>query len=159
MNNNDGWTKSPITGKNMVLQELDEKSGVSKMDLSSGMYTNEFPLNYKKNPNFNIEEYESLMPDIVKTLRYDDGESYWYPATIQTKECFVFPAGTVALHSGDKAVGKDKIKWCYAPVAEGVNDIMEGTDIESKVDMTKAEFFVEYLAACKKVKGFALGDI
>jgi hypothetical protein len=158
MNNNE-WAKSPITGKDMVLQELDEKTGVSKMDLSSGMYTNEYPLNYKKHPDFDINEYESSMPKIVKELRYDDGESYWYPATIQTKDCFVFPAGTVELTNGVNTKGGKKIKWCWAPVAEGTDDALEGTDLEAKVDMKRATFFVEYLEACKMVKGFGLGDI
>ena len=91
MNNKELWVKSPITGKDMVMQEFDEKNGVSKIDLSSGYYTNEYPLNYKKHPNFDINEYESGMPDVVKLLKHDDGESYWYPSTIQTDESFVFP--------------------------------------------------------------------
>ena len=68
MNNKELWVKSPITGKDMVMQEFDEKNGVSKIDLSSGYYTNEYPLNYKKHPNFDINEYESGMPDVVKLL-------------------------------------------------------------------------------------------
>ena len=40
MNNKELWVKSPITGKDMVMQEFDEKNGVSKIDLSSAYYTN-----------------------------------------------------------------------------------------------------------------------
>ena len=57
MNNKELWVKSPITGKDMVMQEFDEKNGVSKIDLSSGYYTNEYPLNYKKHPNFDIAHF------------------------------------------------------------------------------------------------------
>ena len=160
--NNDNWGKSPITGKDMVLQEFDDKNGVSKMDLSSGYYTNEYPLNYKKNPKFDIKKYEEGMPDLIKDLRYDDGESYWYPATIQTIECMVFPTGTVAATSGDEVVGPNLIKWCYAPVSNLTEEEAArytGGDFQSKVDMEKAEYFVSYLEACKKVKGFALGNL
>ena len=34
MSKGNEWTKSPITGKDMVLQEFDDKNGVSKIDLS-----------------------------------------------------------------------------------------------------------------------------
>ena len=50
----DVWEKSPITGKEMVLCENDDKNGESKMDLSSGYYTNEYPLNHKKYSDFDI---------------------------------------------------------------------------------------------------------
>tara|TARA_R100000152_G_C6713159_1_gene140415 strand:- start:310 stop:786 length:477 start_codon:yes stop_codon:yes gene_type:complete len=158
MSKGNEWTKSPITGKDMVLQEFDDRNGVSKIDLSSGFFTNEYPLNYKKWPDFDIEEYEKGMPEIIKDLRFDDGESYWYPSTIQTKECLVFPAGTVQLTDGKKMYGNDLIKWCWAPV----EDLEEGEKIgnfESKANMDKAEYFVSYVDACKKVKGFGLGDI
>lgn len=164
MTNNDNWGKSPITGKDMVLQEYDDKNGVSKMDLSSGYYTNEYPLNYKKNPKFDVKKYEEGMPDLIKDLRYDDGESYWYPATIQTIECMVFPVGTVQLKdaSTGEATGGHQVKWCYAPVSNLTEEEAakySGGDFESKVDMEKAEYFVSYLEACKKVKGFALGNL
>jgi len=162
MNKTETWAKSPITGKDMVLQELDENKGVSKMDLSSGYYTNEYPLNYKKHPDFDIAKYEEGMPDLIKDLRYDDGESYWYPATIQTMECMVFPVGKVQAMSGDEKVGDEVIKWCYAPVSkltqQELDEYAQG-DFNSKVDMEKAEYFVSYLEACKKVKGFALGNL
>ena len=99
MNNIETWAKSPITGKDMVLQEFDLENGFSKMDLSSGYYTNEYPLNYTKHKDFDIEKYEQGMPDIIKDNRYDDGESYWYPSIIQTAEAFVFP--TEVIHSAD----------------------------------------------------------
>ena len=153
MNNKELWVKSPITGKDMVMQEFDEKNGVSKIDLSSGYYTNEYPLNYKKHPNFDINEYESGMPDVVKLLKHDDGESYWYPSTIQTEESFVFPT----IKEGEN------IKWCWAPVSQLTKkekDIYSSDiDYESKVDMENAEYFDNYLDACKKVNGFALGNL
>ncbi len=153
MNNKELWVKSPITGKDMVMQEFDEKNGVSKIDLSSGYYTNEYPLNYKKHPNFDINEYESGMPDVVKLLKHDDGESYWYPSTIQTDESFVFPT----IKEGEN------IKWCWAPVSQLTKkekDIYSSDiDYESKVDMENAEYFDNYLDACKKVNGFALGNL
>ena len=163
MSKEEAWAKSPITGKDMVLQEFDEKNGVSKMDLSSGYYTNEYPLNYKKYKDFDISKYEAEMPELIIDMRYDDGESYWYPSTIQTQECFVFPVGKVQLTNGDAPIGEEIIKWCWAPVArlseEEIKLYKDTTDYESKVDMEKAEYFVNYLEACKKVKGFALGDI
>tara|TARA_R100000005_G_C4966121_1_gene180874 strand:+ start:705 stop:1166 length:462 start_codon:yes stop_codon:yes gene_type:complete len=153
MNNKELWVKSPITGKDMVMQEFDEKNGVSKIDLSSGYYTNEYPLNYKKHPNFDINEYESGMPDVVKLLKHDDGESYWYPSTIQTDESFVFPT----IKEGEN------IKWCWAPVSQLTkkekNIYSSDIDYESKVDMENAEYFDNYLDACKKVNGFALGNL
>lgn len=153
MNNKELWVKSPITGKDMVMQEFDEKNGVSKIDLSSGYYTNEYPLNYKKHPNFDINEYESGMPDVVKLLKHDDGESYWYPSTIQTEESFVFPT----IKEGEN------IKWCWAPVSQLTkkekDTYSSDIDYESKVDMENAEYFDNYLDACKKVNGFALGNL
>ena len=103
------------------------------------------------------------MPDLIKKLRYDDGEAYWYPATIQTEHSFVFPAGTVALAGEDGSLGKNQIKWCWAPVSkltlEEKKVFSEDIDYESKLDMEKAEYFLSYLEACKKVKGFSLGDM
>ena len=158
MNNTDVWTKSPITGKEMVMQEFDENNGVSKIDLSSGYFTNEYPLNYKKHPDFDISKYDEGMPNIIKENRFDDGESYWYPSTIQTKECLVFPAGLVQKMSGDQEVDKPILKWCWAPVESLEENEIIG-DFESKANMDKAEYFISYLDACKKVKGFGLGDI
>ena len=132
------------------------------MNLRSAYNTNKYPLNYKKNPKFDIKKYEEGMPDLIKDLRYDDGESYWYPATIQTMECMVFPTGTVAAASGDEVTGPNLIKWCYAPVSNLTEEEAArytGGDFQSKVDMEKAEYFVSYLEACKKVKGFALGNL
>ena len=153
MNKTEAWAKSPITGKDMVLQEFDDKNGVSKMDLSSGYYTNEYPLNYKKHPDFDISKYEENMPEIIRELKYDDGESYWYPATIQTDESIVFP------DSQDDNV----IKWCWAPIKQLTKEerksFSQDIDYQSKVDMDKAEYFTNYLDACKKVKGFSLGEL
>ena len=46
------WVASPITGREMVIQEFNENYGVCSMDLSSGYYTNELNHNYKKNGFF-----------------------------------------------------------------------------------------------------------
>ena len=101
----DIWKKSPITGLEQVLCEYDDKSGESKMDLSSGFYTNEYPLNHKKNPDLDIDNYQSSMPKLIRDCRFDDGKSYWYPSTVRTKDSMVFPVGK----PGD-------LKWCYAEV-------------------------------------------
>jgi len=158
MNKSNEWTESPITGKQMVLQEFDEKNGVSKMDLSSGYFTNEFPLNYKKWPDFDIKEYEEKMPKIIKENRYDDGESYWYPSTIQTATELVFPSGMIQKMKDDKEVGEPTLKWCWAPI-EKLDEGEQIGDFEEKANMERAEYFVNYIDACKKVKGFGLGDI
>jgi len=142
------WIKSPQTGRDMVLQEFDDKNGVSKIDLSTGYYTNEFPLNYKKNPNFDVDSYEKNMPEVLKEMRFDDGESYWYPSTLQTKKDMLFPANI----NGD-------IKWCYAPVKKEAVGSYNSLKFESKVNMDKAEYFDNYIEAAKKVNGFSLGDI
>lgn len=105
--NGDVWTKSPITGKDRVLTEYDDKNGQTCMDLSSGFFTNEFPLNYKKHPDFDLDTFESKMPRLMKELRFDDGESYWYPSSIQTTEGIVFPTGN-----------KEEYQWCYAPIVK-----------------------------------------
>jgi hypothetical protein len=162
MNNIETWAKSPITGKDMVLQEFDLENGFSKMDLSSGYYTNEYPLNYTKHKDFDIEKYEQGMPDIIKDNRYDDGESYWYPSIIQTAEAFVFP--TEVIHSADDDLKSTKmLKWCWAPVkqlsAQEISIYSTDVNYESKVDMENAEYFVNYLDACKKIKGYSLGDL
>ena len=164
MNKTDIWTKSPQTGKDMVIQEFDDKQGVSKMDLSTGYYTNEFPLNYKKHPDFDITTYEISMPDLIKDLRFDDGESYWYPTAIQTDKDMLFPSGVVEATSTDgSVVGEKKIKWCYAKVKQLTNSekkvYSKDIDFESKLDMDNAEYFIEFLQAAKKVNGFSLGDI
>jgi hypothetical protein len=164
MNKIDVWTKSPITEKDMVLQEFDEKSGVSKMDLSSGYYTNEYPLNYKKNPKFDISKYESSMPDLIKDLRHDDGESYWYPTTIQTETDMLFPVGTVIATADDgETQGDEVIKWCYAKVKKLTEnekkEYSKDIEFESKLDMENALYFIDFLQAAKKVSGFSLGNI
>ena len=156
------WSKSPQTGKDMVLKEFDDKHGVSQVDLSVGYYTNEFPLNYKKHPDFDIKKYEENMPNIIKDYRFDDGESYWYPSTIQTQDEMLFPVGKVQLMAGDEAQGDEIIKWCYAKIKKLTKeelDKVEVGDFESKLDMEKEEYFVNYLDAAKKVSGYSLGDL
>tara|TARA_R110001592_G_scaffold168147_2_gene403980 strand:+ start:472 stop:954 length:483 start_codon:yes stop_codon:yes gene_type:complete len=159
--NNESWTKSPITGKEMVLQEFDETNGVSKMDLSTGYFTNEYPLNYKKHPDFDIKKYEESMPEIIKDNKYDDGESFWYPCTIQTAECLVFPSGIlqgVSVKDGVETIKEERLKWCWAPIEKLAEEEQVGS-FEDKANMEKAEYFINYIDACKKVKGFGLGDI
>tara|TARA_Y100000356_G_C11231234_1_gene275073 strand:- start:190 stop:648 length:459 start_codon:yes stop_codon:yes gene_type:complete len=152
MNSDMNWIESPQTKKLMVMQEFDNKNGVSKIDLSTGYYTNEYPLNYKKHPNFDIEKYEEGMPGVVKGNRYDDGESYWYPSTIRTSKEMVFPHG----------FGEDMI-WCYAKVKplteEEKKKYSADVNFESFLDMANAENFDSYLEAAKKCNGFSLGDL
>mgnify|MGYP003643088044 FL=1 len=149
--NSDIWVKSPITGAEQVLCEYDDANGASKMDLSSGFYTNEYPLNHKKNPDFDIENYQESMPKLIKDCRFDDGESYWYPSTIRTKDSMVFPVGK----PGD-------LKWCFAEVkklsADEKKDSNSLINYESKLDLENAKYFDRYLDAVKTVKGYSLGD-
>ena len=158
------WVESPITGREMVLCEYDDKNGESKMDLSSGYYTNEYPLNHSKYPDFDISKYEKNMPKIIQDLRYDDGESYWYPTAIQTEKDMLFPAGTVIATAADgETQGGVTIKWCYAKVKKLTEAEKEANlshlDFESKLDMKNAEYFVDFLQAAKNIKGFSLGNI
>jgi hypothetical protein len=143
------WVKSPITGRQTVLQEFSEKSGVSKMDLSSGFYTNEFPLNYKKHPDFDINEFERGMPTNIKNLKYDDGESYWYMAPLQTATQIVFPLGDTL----------DELRWCYAPIKELTEEEKNSDDFESKIDLEEAEYYESYIEAIKNIDGYSLGDL
>ena len=164
MNNKGTWTTSPITGKEMVLEEHDGKNGLSKMDLSSGYYTNEYPLNHKKYSDFDISAYEENMPDIIKDLRYNDGESYWYPSTIRTSKEMLFPSGLViATSENGETQGKEVIKWCYAKIKELTQEEKEeyskDIDFESKLDMDNAKYFVDFLQAAKNISGFSLGNI
>ena len=147
----DVWAESPITGKMQVLCDYDDKNGECRVDLSSGFYTNQYPLNHKENPLFDLEVYEKNMPSIMKDLRFDDGGSYWYPSTMQTLEYMIFPVGS-----------KDSWKWCYAEVkllTEAESKVY-ATDInyESKLDMDNAKYYDRYIDAIKNVKGYSLGE-
>ena len=147
------WVNSPQTKKLMVMQEFDDKNGVSKMDLSTGYYTLEYPLNYKKYPDFDISAYEENMPSIIRETKFDDGESYWYLTTIRTSKEMLFPVGS-----------KDKSKsWCVAKVKElsdkEKDELSKHIDFKEKLDMESAEYFDTYLDAIKKMNGFSLGDI
>ena len=150
--NNMEWTESPQTKRMMVMQEFDEKNGVTKIDLSTGFYTNEYPLNYKKHPDFDLEKYESGMPKVVKENKFDDGESIWYPSTLRTSSEMIFPQKL-----------DEQIMWCYAkvkPLSESEKaKYSSDIDFESYLDMDNAEFFESYLEAAKKCSGFSLGDI
>ena len=50
------------------------------------------------------------------------------------------------------------LKWCWAPVkqlsAQEISIYSTDVNYESKVDMENAEYFVNYLDACKKIKGY-----
>ncbi len=147
------WIDSPITKRKEVLVEYDDKNRESKMCIGSGYFTNEYPLNYKKHKDFKIEKYEKTMPKLMKDLRFDDGESYWYPSTVQTEHGIVFP-------DGDSI---EDWKWCYAPIKhlseeeiEQSSDIVEYT---SKIDMDNAKRYDRYLDAVKNVKGFSLNEL
>ena len=147
------WVKSPITNKDHVIQELSETSGVSKMCIGSGYFTNEYPLNYKKHPDFPIEKYEENMPQIIKDVRFDDGESYWYPTTIQTDSGMIYPEGT-----------KEKWYWSYTPIMklsdEEAKKLSDGDTIyESKLDVSKTQRFDRFMEACKAMGGISFGDI
>tara|TARA_R110002012_G_scaffold39333_1_gene108891 strand:- start:13053 stop:13526 length:474 start_codon:yes stop_codon:yes gene_type:complete len=148
----DIWTKSPITGKNQVLTEYNDKDMETKMDLSSGFFTNEYPLNYKSNPDFDLDAFESKMPKLMKDLRFDDGESYWYPSSIQTTEGIVFPTGD-----------KNNYKWCYAPIVKLTRSeekqYSQDVNYESKIDMDNANYYDSYLSAIKNIKGYSLGEL
>jgi len=135
------WVKSPITGRDMVIQELYESTGVSKMDISSGYFTNEHPLNYKRYPNNNVEEYEKDMPDAIKKLRFDDGESYWYPSVIQTEDEIVFPKGE----------SYKEIVWHHGKMTD--------TKFGKILDEDTITQFPSYLEAAKQMRGHSLGNI
>ena len=148
----DIWSKSPLTGKNQVLTEYNDRDGETKMDLSSGFFTNENPLNYKKNPDFDIDTFESKMPQLMKDLRFDDKEAYWYPSSIQTLDAIVFPAGN-----------QNDWQWCYAPIlrlTEKEQDrYSQDVNYESKIDMENAQYYDTYLSAIKNIKGYSLGEL
>ena len=148
MSKADSWVESPQTGQKMVIQDFDDKNGVSKVDISTGFYTNEYPLNYKKHPKFNIKKYEKKMPRVMVDMRFDDGESYWYPSILRTESDMLFPANV-----------DGKIKWCYAPIKKEMSGNYNDLSFESIVDMSKAEYFEKYIDAAKKVRGYSLGDI
>ena len=142
------WEQSPITNKKEVVVDIDDKQVESRLCIGSGFFTNEYPLNYKKHPDFKIKKYEKNMPQLMKDLRFDDGESYWYPTTIQLQDGIIFPEGKDA----------DNWKWCYAPIEQLGEDDKVG-DYESKINMAKAERFDRFLEASKKLNGVDLDEL
>jgi hypothetical protein len=149
----DRWAKSPITNKDHVLVDYDDANGESKMCIGSGFFTNENPLNYKKNPDFDISKYEKNMPQLMKDIRFDDGESYWYPTTLQTSRGMVYPEGT-----------SEKWYWAYTPIKELTKEESEKLSTkdavyESKLDITLTKRFDRFLEACKEMGGIAFGDL
>ena len=129
------WVESPITKRMMVMQEFDDKHGVSKMDISTGYFTNEFPMNHKKNGLDKITEYESTMPESIKRLRFDDGESIWYPSTLQTTKEVIFPSGD----------DYENVSWHFARL-NSTGNIDPKTVVDCKT----------YLEAAKLVNGHTL---
>jgi len=148
MSKENRWTKSPITHKETVLTDHDDTNGETRMDLSSGYYTNEYPLNYKKYKDYDIKEYERGMPDSIKNMRYDDGESYWYLSPVQTQDAIVFPMGDTL----------DELRWCYAPIVD-IEGAKEDDTHRTKIEMDKAEYYESYLEAIKCVDGYSLGNV
>jgi len=144
----ENWLKSPITKRKEVLVEHDEKAGESKMCIGSGFFTNEYPLNYKKHPDFEISKYEKNMPQLMKDLRFDDGEAYWYPTTIQSADGMIFPSGE----------SKDDWQWAFAPIEALEEDEKVGS-YESKINMKKAKFFERFLDASKEMNGVDLDEL
>ena len=147
----DQWTTSPITKREEVLVDNDGKNGISKMCIGSGFFTNENPLNYKKNPDFDINRYEKNMPQLMKDLRFDDGESYWYPTTIRTSEGMLFPSGE----------SKDSWKWAVAPIVKLSKKEVKDSNGEyvEKIDMKKAKFFNRFIEASKEMNGVTLDEL
>jgi adenine specific DNA methylase Mod len=146
------WETSPITERDEVLVEQDPKNGLSKMCIGSGFFTNEYPLNYIKHPDFKIEDFEEGMPELVKDLRFDDGESYWYPTTIRTNQGMVFPVGS----------DTESFKWCFAPVmkltASEKKEQIAG-EYEEKLDMAAAEVYDRFMEASKALTGIDLNEL
>jgi len=134
------WTVSPITGREMVIQEFYDSTGVSKMDISSGYFTNEHPLNYKRNPNNDIKDYEKEMPIAIKKLRFDDGESYWYPTILQTEGEIVYPSGE----------SYKSVTWHYAKFQAPKVPVIDQESIKD---------YDSYLEASKQINGTQLGNI
>ena len=146
------WTLSPLTNEEHVLTELDEKTGVSKMCIGSGYFTNEYPLNYKKNPDFDLSTFENGMPELMKALKFDDGESYWYPTSIRTNVGMVFPVGESI----------DNWQWCYAPVKELTPSEKKDTiaaEYDSKLDMDNAQYFERFMDASKELSGMDWNEL
>jgi len=140
---NGTWETSPFTDKQSVLVEHDDQGNKSKYDIESGFFTNEYPLNYIKYPDENLtgqDGYEARLPELIKNLRHDDGESYWYPIVVEASDGIVFPLGTL-----------QSWEWCYAPVIDN-----EST---SEADMKNAKYYKRHLDAIKNINGYSLGDI
>ena len=117
------------------MQDLNENTGVTKMDISTGYFTNELPMNYTKNGEAGIKEYESSMPDSIKRLRFDDGESIWYPSTLQTTREVIFPSGDTY----------ENVSWHFAKLKDN-KEIDPKTIVDCKT----------YLEAAKLVNGHSL---
>ena len=96
--------------------------------------------NYKRNPNNEIEDYEKDMPETIKRLRFDDGESYWYPSILQTEEEIVYPSGE----------SYETITWHYAKFLEPKVTVIDTDSIKD---------YDSYLEASKQINGHSLGNI
>lgn len=149
----DIWIQSPFfKDKQSVLVDYNEKTGGSYYDIEKGFYSNDYPLNYKMHPDYNIAIYEANFPKLYKDLRFDDGTRYWYPASLNTLDTMLFLAGTVK-----------EPKWCVAPIRPLTDkeheELSKDVEFESKLEMADAQYFDRYLDACKQIKGFNLDEL
>jgi len=90
----------------------------------------------QKAGEFDMEEYESVLPEIHKDLRFVDSENrVWYPATMNIPE-----KGTVFL--GGKA--KDLTEWCaikVRPLTEDEQAQLANKGIKYKSDSKTLKSF------------------
>ena len=84
----------------------------------------------------------------MKDLRFDDGQSYWYPTTIQSEDGMIFPSGE----------SKDDWQWAFAPI-EALEEAEKVGSYESKINMSKAKFFKRFLDASKEMNGVDLDEL
>ena len=154
----------------VVTAEYSGVSGGSLFDLDDGSHlgvlrisgSNQQSLHLKfgkyclvllqKHPDYNMDEFEEGMPQIMKDLRFDDGESYWYPTSIRTDIGMVFPAGESV----------DAYKWCFAPVekltpSEKEDAVSENYD--EKLDMANAKMYDRFMDASKHLNGMDWNEL
>jgi len=142
------WIESPLTKREEVMVENDAKNGLCKFCIGSGYFTNEYPLNYKKNKDFDLKGFEKNMPKLMKDLRFDDGDSYWYPTTIRTKDAMVLPVGD----------STENWRWAYVKIVPLTKEELKNelSKNDSKLDMDNAQYFERFIDASKLVNGVSL---
>ena len=77
------------------------------------------------------------MPAAIKKLRFDDGESYWYPSVIQKEDEIVFPTGERC----------EEVAWCYGKMKDNI------------LDPETIVAYDSYLEAARQMEGYSLGNI